>query len=58
MKRWSALLMLAMVCNFGCSDTKKNSAGSGSTAPSLDSPNPAERKAAMEDIDKKYGTGS
>lgn len=57
MKRWSALLLAAMICNVGCSE-KPQSSGSGSAAPSLDSPDPAERKAAMEDIDKKYGTGS
>lgn len=57
MKRWSALLLAAMICNVGCSDKPKSS-GTGSASPSLDSPNPAERKAALEDIDKKYGTGS
>jgi len=57
MNRWSALLMLAMICNCGCSDAKKP-AGSGSPAPSLDSPNPAERGSAIDEIDKKFGTAS
>jgi hypothetical protein len=39
----------------GCSGESKTSAGTGSPAPSLDSPSAAERASAAREAAKKYG---